>query len=187
MTESIRPGFLRVTHLLSLFSGLSSIDSSVLENAAARGKLVHDTIEAERQGIGKGQVPEHIQGYMQSYDLWAEGKKFIPKPKRMYCDMLMITGEIDDIYQVGDELILVDYKTPARQSKTWPMQATAYKYLCKQYGLDIARIEFVKLEKTGKAPKEFFYIDDMPMFIKILESYRYFFENKDEENVLDYL
>jgi len=186
--DYIKPGYLRVTEILSIFSGLSKIDPEVLANAADRGTLVHKTIEAIRMGIGRGEDPEHIAGYMKSYDIWATGKQFLPLPPRLYCDDHMITGKPDDIYVVEDGLVLVDYKTPAKESKTWRLQAEAYKYLCIKAGYNIVRSEFVRLEKTGKKPKEHIYLDDTGLYFKILEAHRYFFKDKEEEsNDLDYL
>lgn len=188
MDHDIKPGYLRVTEVLSIFSGLSKIDPEVLANAAERGTLVHNTIEAIRLDIGVGDFPEHIEGYMNSYEIWATGKQFLPLAPRLYCDELMITGKPDDLYMDGGKLILVDYKTPAKESKTWRLQAAAYKYLCIKAGYQVDEVKFVKLEKTGKKPKEFVYLDDMGLFLKILECHRYFFKDKQEEHSdLDYL
>ena len=187
MQNAIKPGYLRVTEVLSPFSGLSKIAPLILQNAADRGTLVHKVIEDMQEGFPKEEIPDHVFGYIESYEKWAKGKIFLPKPPRLYCDELMITGEPDDMYLDGDDLVLDDYKTPLRESKTWPMQATAYSYLCKKNGYNVTRIQFVKLDKTGKAPKVFNYLEDMDMFRKILECYRYFFKEENKENDLDYL
>ncbi|MCF1193240.1 PD-(D/E)XK nuclease family protein, partial [Mangrovimonas sp. AS39] len=126
-------------------------------------------------------------GYIDSYEKWAAGKHFLLAPKRLYDDELMITGLVDAIYKDGENLVLVDYKTPARESKTWAMQASAYSFMCKKNGYNISRIEFVKLDKTGKEPKIYAYMEDMQMFNKVLECYRYFFTDKNEEIELDYI
>lgn len=186
-TAIVKPGYLRVTQVLSIFSNLHKIDPLVLENAANRGTMIHNIIEGIQQGFGKEEVPDCALGYINSFEIWAEGKNFLPKPPRMYCDQYMITGEADDIYKDGDDLVLVDYKTPQKESKTWAMQAAAYDYLCKKSGYPITRREFVKLNKFGKAPKVYTYQEDMDMFRKILECYRYFFNEKSEETDLDYL
>jgi hypothetical protein len=187
MNSEIKPGYLRVTQLLSLFSGLNKINPEVLRNAADRGTLVHTIIEGIEEGFGKEDVPEIAQGYIESYEKWATGKDFLLAPKRLYDDELMITGLVDSIYKEGDHLVLVDYKTPARESKTWAMQASAYSFMCKKNGYNISRIEFVKLDKTGKEPKIYAYMEDMQMFHKALECYRYFFTDKNEEIELDYI
>lgn len=186
MTQSIiREGYLRVTQVLSIFSNLHMVDKEVLEKAAERGTFVHSYLEALEEGFPADHIPEPYVGYISSYIEWAAGKKFIEKPERFYCDELKITGEIDAIYQDGDDRVLVDYKTPERESKTWKIQASAYAYLARSYGYDISRIEFVKLSKTGKEAKVFTYQEDMGMFIKMLECYRYFFKDTDKENILD--
>jgi len=187
MHVEIKPGYLRVTQVLSIFSGLNKINPEILKNAADRGTLVHTIIEGMEEGFGKEDVPEIATGYIDSYEKWAAGKDFLPAPKRFYDDELMITGLVDAIYRDGENLILVDYKTPARESKTWAMQASAYSYMCKKNGYDISMIEFIKLDKTGKAPTVYVYMENMQMFHKILECYRYFFKDQSEEIELDYI
>jgi hypothetical protein len=184
---TIKPGYLRVTDILSPFSGLSKIDPLVLQNAADRGTLVHEIIECIEQGFGKEWVPNHIEGYVESYERWAGDKSFLTSPKRLYDDNLMITGLVDSIYKDGEDLVLVDYKTPAKESRSWEMQASAYSHMCKNHGYNISRIEFIKLDKAGKDAKVFIYKEDMKMFRKILDCYRYFFEGKEQDNELDYI
>lgn len=185
LQSTIKEGYLRVTQVLSIFSGLHKIDPEVLSRAAERGTQVHNIIEAQEGGLGVDEIPSHLQGYIDSYEEWAFDKDFIGKPDRFYCDDLKITGELDAIYKEGNNLVLVDYKTPERESKTWKMQATAYAYLARKSGYNISRIEFVKLSKIGKEPKVFTYEEDLPLFLKMLECYRYFFKDTDEKNILD--
>lgn len=187
MTSEIKPGYLRVTEILSQFSGFHKIDPTILNNAKERGTIVHKIIEGIEEGFGKEQVPEIAMGYINSYEKWAVGKDFLPSAKRFYDDELMITGLIDSIYKDGQDLVLVDYKTPLRESKTWSIQASAYSFMCKKNGYNISRIEFIKLDKNGKEPKVYCYFEDMNMFKKILECYRYFFSDKNESMELDYL
>ncbi len=187
MNSEIKPGFTRVTDVLSPFSGLNKINPEILKNAAERGTLVHEIIEGIEQGFDKEDVPETALGYIESYEKWATGKNFLPAPKRFYETEMMITGLVDAIYKDGDDLVLVDYKTPARESKTWSLQGSAYSCMCKRHGFNIKRIEFVKLDKTGKPPKVYVYMEDMEMFRKVLECYRYFFKEKSEEIDLDYI
>lgn len=187
MPSEIKSGYFRVTEVLSIFSGLNKINPDVLRNAADRGTLVHKIIESIEEGFGKEDVPDIAIGYIYSYEKWATGKDFLLAPKRFYDDELMITGLVDSIYKDGEHLVLVDYKTPVRESKTWAMQASAYSFMCKKNGYNISRIEFVKLDKTGKEPKIYTYVEDMQMFHKILECYRYFFKGNEEEIELDFI
>jgi len=187
MNTPDRSHYLRVTTILYPFSGLKGIDPSVLASAAERGTKVHEIIDAFEEGIGLFELELALKGYFESYTKWATGKKFLKKPERFYCDVLKITGEIDAMYKDGKDLVIVDYKTPVRESKTWAMQATAYSYLAKQSGYDIKRVEFVKLDKTSKEPKIYVYEEDMDTFKKVLDCYKYFFKEKNEENILDYV
>lgn len=187
MTSPIKSEYLRVTSILYPFSGLKGIDPAILANAQERGTKVHEIIDAFEAGIGLIDIEKYLEGYFKSYSKWAEGKVFKSKPERFYCDELMITGEIDAIYLDGSDLVIVDYKTPAKESKTWAMQATAYSYLAKKSGFKIKRVEFIKLDKTGEKPIVYTYEEDLDMFLTILKSYRYFYKNQDKENILDYL
>lgn len=185
MTE-IKEGYLRVTEILSPFSGLSQIPEHILENAKERGTAVHKAILAIENGIGNDNLMDSIAGYMSSYHQWVDGKVLLNVPNRFYDDSLMITGEIDAIYETEIGHVIVDYKTPANESKSWAMQATAYSYLARKAGYNVIRVEFVKLDKNGKKPKVFCYKEDMDMFCKILDTYRYFFGNKGQKNDCDY-
>lgn len=183
--STIKEGYLRVTQVLSIFSGLHKVDPEILAKAAERGTQVHKIIEALECNLGVDDIPLHLKPYIDSYEEWSFDKEFISKPDRFYCDELKITGDLDAVYKKGKDLVLVDYKTPEKESRTWKMQATAYAYLARKSGYDISKVEFVKLSKTGKEPKVFVYEEDFPLFLKMLECYRYFFKDTDEKNILD--
>lgn len=170
------PIYERITSILFPFSGMQMIDPLILERACARGTAVHNTIEVIQEGLPPVCLEDEHKGYIESYKIWAEGKKFIDKPARFFDDELRITGECDCIYRDEDGLVLVDFKTSANESKTWKYQGTAYSYLAKRKGYDIKRIEFVKLSKEGKAPKTFMYEEDMEHFKILLAVYREFFK-----------
>ena len=187
MHEEIKKGYLRVTTMLSPFSGMHTIPQHILDNACERGTYVHKKIEAYELGFSSEESNPDWEGYFQSYLKWATGKKFLPVPDRFYDDELMLTGEIDAMYQDGDSIVIADFKTPAKESKTWAIQATAYSYLAKKNGLNVTAVEFVKLEKDGTFPMVYTYRENMDLFSKILETYRYFFKQKDEDNLLDFL
>jgi hypothetical protein len=190
MHDEILPGYTRVTDVLYPLSGLGKIDPAILENAAKRGKMVHDICDAL---IYDFPIPEDIKnneeckGYVNSFIQWFDNKPFTYKFDRFYCDKYMITGECDGIYQDKDGLVLVDFKTPQKESKTWPLQGSAYSYLAKKQGLDIKRIEFVQLSKTGKSPKIYVYQENFELYLKCLEIYNYFFKKVAEDNPFDYL
>lgn len=169
--------YTRVTEVLSFFSGFQAIDPVVLQNAANRGTLVHQICDAIIEGIGTPPVSSEISPYIDSFLQYPE-KAYIKKPERFFCDELMITGECDAIYKEGDSLVLVDFKTSRAEGKTWALQGSAYAYLAKKAGYPIDRIEFVKLDRTGKAPKVLVYQDQFPDFLAALRMYRLFFDGK---------
>lgn len=178
-------GYTRVTDVLYPFSGLSKIDPMILRNAANRGTKIHEICDAIVSGIGF--IDDHtITGYIESFQKWMP-KNIIDKPARFFCSLHNITGECDGIYLDGQDMVLFDLKTPLRESKTWNLQGSAYSYLAKLAGYNIKRIEFIKLDKTGKEPKIYTYKEDFKKYLCCLEVYREFFEKEIGENPMDYL
>lgn len=175
--------YIRVTDVLFPLSGLKSIDPIILKNAAERGSKVHAICDAIISDMGMDIIPENIEGYINSFMKWMP-KNFLDKPDRFFCDEYGITGECDCIYRDGDHLVLVDFKTPVNESKTWRLQGSAYSYLAKKAGYPISRIEFVKLSKVGDSPKVYTYEEDFDLFLKCLDVYKYFFKNGSQEEYL---
>ena len=185
MSTSIDENFLRITTVLSPFSGLDKVDPEILAKAARRGNIVHSICDAMIESIGYDDLG--VEGYIGSFKHWFPGKEFIDKPKRWYCHDLMITGECDALYKNETGLTLVDFKTPVKASKTWFLQASAYHYLGSKNALNITEIEFVRLKKDGKPPQIYKYEPKFEEFRKCLDVYRMFFENREYEETLDYL
>ncbi len=195
--------YTRVTQALEFLAGFHFIPKDVLKNAAARGTAVHTLCTANILGLPQPDLMLLVNEYCKpgeleaeldkvvtqfnSYLLWTRDKKAFSIPDRFYSDQHMITGECDLIYQDGKDLVLVDFKTPAAESPTWNLQGSAYSYLAKIAELPIARIEFVKLSKTGKAPKVFIYEENFDEYLRVLHIYRKYFAGKPQADVLDYL
>lgn len=186
--NEIKEGYTRVSDVLSPFSGLSNVPESVLNYAADRGTRAHIAIDSIIHGCGI--FPEDdILGYIESFKPWFVGKTFIDTPDRFYLDSPMkLTGECDAIYQSDDGLVLVDFKTPAKESKTWRLQGSCYSYMAKKSGFDIKRIEFVRLRKDGKPAVVYNYEEDWASFELIYSIYdKYFRKKLGEENGYEYL
>ncbi len=183
----------RVTAILSPFSGIDMINPEVLNNAANRGTLVHSIIDCMIDGIGYENALNELsekydaKGYIDSFLQWNEGKEFIEKPARWFCDQWMITGECDSLYKNETGLTLVDFKTPASEGKTWNLQASAYHYLGCKAALHITKIEFVRLKKNGKFPSIHTYEHNFDDYLKCLYVYRTFYKNRKYEINEDYL
>jgi hypothetical protein len=160
MTEEIRPGYTRVTEILSQWDRFGHIDQGVLKRKAMLGTKVHEAIANYYDGIPT-KLEDKAEAYFQSFLKWDASKymKIEETEKRYYCDEMKITGAIDALLM--DErskfLYLVDFKTSAVASPDiWRLQAAFYHYLVgkeKQY-LD-EKVFFVQLDKFGKEPKVF--------------------------------
>jgi hypothetical protein len=169
--------YVRVTEVLSHFSGIKNIPPQILQNAAERGTRVHEICDAIINDMGAFDVSENLRGYIDSFNYFLNGKRFIEKPERFFCDKYKISGECDGIYEEDKNLVLVDFKTSSKENKTWRLQGSAYSYLAKLYGYKISRIEFVKLCSEGSSPKIFVYQEDFETFLKCLDVYNLFFKN----------
>lgn len=188
MGDEIFEEYTRVTDALKFLSGLSKVPEQVLKNASERGTRVHLICDALMEGIDTTkEETSDIQGYIDGFNTWQIGKKFVSKPSRFFCDEHKITGEIDGLYENETGLTLFDFKTSSKPGKTWPLQGSAYSYLAKQYGLNITKIEFVHLFKNGKEPKSYFYEENFSKYLFCLEIHREFFVNETCEIDLEHL
>jgi hypothetical protein len=187
----IKDGYLRVTEVLSPFSGLSKIPEEILKNACIRGTAIHEYADAVIDGLIDNILPENAnpnwEGYYKSFLSWECGKKFLTKPGRLYSEDHFICGEVDGIYKDADEVVLFDLKTPLREGKTWNLQLSAYHHLCAVNGIKINRIIAVKLDKKGNYPEVFDYKIDFESYLECLNIYNKFFKDQKENLYLDYL
>jgi hypothetical protein len=176
--------YIRVTDVLFPFSGLKGIDKTILKKAGERGQKVHELCTSFVQGLGVFDIPKECAPYFESFKDWDNANSLAQFPGRLYCDKYGITGEIDGVYFCPErkKYILFDWKTSAKESKTWKLQGSAYAYLLRQSGqFDVGGIEFVKLSKTGGKPEVFKYEEDFGTFLKCLDLYHYFFKEKVDE------
>jgi len=171
----------RVTDVIYPFSGLTKVDPLVLKMAADRGTIIHNACNCIIMDIPVDVIDNRYTGYLDSFNIWKEGKTFLPHPGRWYDDELMITGECDGIYQMDGESILFDLKTPAKESSTWKLQGSAYNYLAHKNGIKVDHWEFVRLKKDGKKPTVYGYGDCFDEFRMLLNVYRKYFKNQVQE------
>jgi len=172
---------LRVTDVLRPFSGLDKIDPKVVQHAAERGTRVHKACEGIIDGLGEWNVDDEISGYVESFKKWwAQGHTILAMEKRFFCSELMITGQVDLIIKQKEGAIILDIKTPAKPSKTWPLQGSAYAHMARQDGYDIRGIHFLQLSKNGSEPKIHIYDDQFELFKKCLDVFNHFYRRKDD-------
>jgi len=188
--------FDRVTAVLRPFSDMDKIPQRTLDIAGCRGSVTHKLIDSIILGLGTWMsdflVEEYcdifeldkektqkekkrVENAIKSFELWRPGKFFLPKPDRFFNDELMITGEIDCLYEDKDRgIVLVDYKTSGEESRSWKLQGSCYSWLAKQEHYPIEVIEFIKLDKdVGTYPEIFTYEENFPLFKAHLDVYRY--------------
>jgi len=199
----------RITTVLSPFNGLGSIDQEVLKNAGARGSAVHLICTNIVKNLGRfpddsidlvkkySRNDEHfekeliqINHLIDSFEIWMDERK--PKkvivPERFYNDYYMICGLPDWLYlNQSDQWVLNDWKTSGDESKTWEVQGNGYCWLAEKHGLIVDLIEFTKLDKKGKKPKNYLYDKNFGLFKGCLMTYRHFYKGFKPEIMLDYL
>lgn len=177
MTEKkSRENYVRVTSVLYPFSGLEKIDPEIVARAAQRGTKVHKICEAIIEGLGELGIDDETRPYVESFKKWwNKGHDVIEIERRFWCDRLCVTGQIDLIINTSEGLAIVDLKTSSAPSKTWKAQGSAYAYLAKKAGLDIKKIYFLHLLKTGKEAKIHEYPVDDGFFFSIFRVWEHFF------------
>lgn len=182
MSELKSTNYLRVTQILYPFSGLEKIDSEVVANAAQRGSRVHKICESIISGLGEFGVDEETWGYVESFKKWwTNAPEVISMEERFFDEEHKITGQVDLICKMDEGLVIIDLKTSARPSKTWPLQGSAYAYLAKRHGYDIKKIFFLHLNKHGKEPKLIEYPITEMFFLEVLRVYNYFYRSKNDK------
>lgn len=177
--------YARVTEILNPFNDFSHIDPKVLEDKTKLGTMVHDAIADDINEEMPILTPKAAK-YFASYCKWASqaNVSFIASEQRYFHDGLMITGKIDALAKMpGENLpVLVDFKTSASPSDTWPMQGHFYQLLLEFNEISIApRFLFVKLDKDGNFPKVFEYKFELNMLAKCLKSVDLFWKSKKSD------
>lgn len=177
--EEILPGYLRVTEVLSPYSGYGSVPKVILDAAQEKGKNIHRYAEGQIKGIGSWDMCDDYQGYYDSFDKWWKPKEMevICTETRFYCHDHRITGQMDLIMKHEGKVKLIDFKTSCKENKIWPLQGGAYHHLAKKNGYEIEEIIFIHLQKDGKEPKLLHYHSHcFQMFLKCLDLYHIFFK-----------
>lgn len=181
MENTDREKYIRVTSVLYPFSGLEAIDPAIVANAGRRGTKVHKICEAIIEGLGELGVDEESAPYVESFKSWWHlGHEVVCMERRFWSDDLQITGQVDLIVNTPDGLAVVDFKTSSKPSKTWPAQGSAYAILAKNEGLEIKKIYFLHLLKTGKPAKIYEYPVDPDLFLSVLRTWNHFYNREKQ-------
>lgn len=123
---------MRVSEILARLQNFSAIDQAILSAKAEIGTNVHKAITQSAQGQTISDLTQREMAYYDSYDLFRNeyNPTYIMLEARFNDDNLMITGEIDALAKIGDDLVILDWKTSSSANKKiWEMQAHFYWYL----------------------------------------------------------
>lgn len=143
--------YLRVSEILARLQDFSSIDPAVMDNKQKIGTNVHESILRDSVGDFPFLETERAAAYFGSYMIWKKKNSPVYRLQvpRLYCNGLMITGEIDALIDNGHgDPMLVDWKCSASANEEiWNMQAHFYSYLLEVNGLKISRMTWVNLRE----------------------------------------
>ena len=173
----IKEGYTRVSEIIGWYKSLKlgAIDPGVLKRKTQVGTDVHEAISGF---YTDSFVPldQKALPYYESFKRWdsSQEMKIVKQEQRYYCDDLKITGAVDMIANFSGHTSLVDFKTSAVADEVaWILQGSFYVMLCDEF---IDTVKFVKLDKSGGAPKVFEFTpceQKETMALKCLEVFRY--------------
>lgn len=200
MSETIKPGYTRVSDISGAFAGYAKIPKHALDRAAERGKYVHslifdylnDVLISEDQWncplvnqIGSIDT-ENVKGYFDSFMKFWDNLKdpdIVLQEERYYDDELMITGAPDLVIMTNGHPMILDWKCTLKTGRHWDIQAHGYaRLIAHGYvdGQDYKNYhcftgQFIRLNKYGDAPEVSHYSLDTAYFRRIHDLYfRYF-------------
>lgn len=126
-----------------------------LVNASIRGHKVHAYCTAYMKGLCVAGVEDELLPYYDAFVEWYDQnvQLLLLSNTRLYDDVKRFSGEPDMIIQMkSGKKALVDLKTNASPSKSWPIQLAAYDHLCKLSGHTYDEVFILHLKK--KTPKK---------------------------------
>lgn len=164
-----------VTQVLSPHVDYSNVPADRLDYAAGRGRLLHSAFAGYSQGLWIMPMPADHQGYFDSFRNWFDTyvKKVLWVEKELKDDKYRFLGHPDILAElISNEILVIDYKTPAQEQPTWRAQLAAYCHLA-QVPAGMA----LKLNANGKAARAIRYTksnQDFAAFLSALNAFRYF-------------
>jgi len=155
--EFTRMFYVRVSEIIGkqTMEEMRSIPVDVLANAAVRGTKVHDYCAAYVKGLWICEIEEEYEPYVNCFVSWYQEnvERVIYTNKRLYDDEKKFTGEFDMIVKMKNtmEIAMIDLKTSANVSRSWPIQLAAYKHLCELSGFHVDSYMNLHLKKKKPA------------------------------------
>jgi hypothetical protein len=188
--------YIRVTEILSPFTGYTSVPDKIMAPYQRRGTLAHlacnEFIRKGDEWLWSLRIPHQETGalcemtseemtlivpYVDSFSKWWDPNwDVIEMNRRYYEDDLELTGEVDLIVQIGDENVLIDIKTSKKPNLTWQYQLSAYKKMIQEIGIDYLLV--VQIFQDGSEPIAHEYEYDFHTFKKCYDLYHIFFDKR---------
>lgn len=154
-----RKNYPRVSDILSDYESreLRKIPLEILANAAERGSRIHNYCTGVAKNLWVPPIDKEALPYVESFQEWWRENVFQLSADsiRLYDDEKKFSGKFDMIVVLksSKQLALIDLKTSATISKSWPIQLAAYKHLCERNHYEIEVVMNVQLKATGKIAK----------------------------------
>jgi hypothetical protein len=134
---------------------MRAIPLDTLANACIRGTKVHDYCTTYVKGLWLPDIEMEYTPYVDAFIRWYEEHVFqtLYTNTRLYDDNARFTGEFDMIVVLKEskEIAMLDLKTAATVSRSWPIQLAAYKHLCELNGYQPDAYLNIHLKKTKAA------------------------------------
>jgi hypothetical protein len=141
-----------VTEILSVYQDWSKISEETLKAAAARGTKVHDLCFAHIKKVFTFSTSGNHYAYFQSFKLWFDEyvDEVVLAEEHLYDDTYRFSGRPDLVAVLRGESapIVIDYKTPVTEGKTWCLQLAGYLKLAESY--ETTRGMALMLDPKGK-------------------------------------
>ena len=167
------------------------ISAETLQAAADRGTEVHRYLAAYVQGLW-AERPEGAEGYCESGERWIDANvKRVISYEREYVDTIMgFLGHPDLLPEDRrGGVLLIDYKTPVTESRSWALQLAAYHHLvCKFHKFKRRTVApgALMLSPTGGNARFKGYYENLDyyfsLFLGLLNAAQYFEEGKNESD-----
>ena len=170
-----------VTTALSPFNDFSQVPPDRLAYATQRGTDVHAACAAYARNLpvfaSDGSAP-YFESFRNWFDRYVKRVLFV---EAEFSDPSTygIIGHVDLVAELTDgRIVVVDYKTPVAESKTWKAQGAAYCHLVKPV---VGEVQFMALQLSpeGNAARAIHYkntASDFAAFLAALAAYRAFKE-----------
>jgi hypothetical protein len=168
-----------VTTALSPFNDFSQVPPDRLEYATRRGTDVHAACAAYARGLpvflSDGAAP-FFDSFRNWFDRYVKRALFV---EAEFSDPSVygIVGHVDLVAELVDSrVVVVDYKTPVAESKTWRAQLACYCYLVKPVVGEVGGMA-LQLSPEGNAARAIHYkntASDFANFVAALQAWRAF-------------